>query len=26
LPQSAWATGVSLCSHGSLVRSSTQNR
>jgi hypothetical protein len=26
LPQSAWATGVSLCSHGALVRSSTQNR
>ncbi|NBP99379.1 MAG: hypothetical protein EBX47_08995 [Synechococcaceae bacterium WB8_1B_057] len=25
LPQSAWATGVSLCSHGILVRSSTQN-
>lgn len=25
LPQSAWATGVSLCSHGALVRSSTQN-
>lgn len=25
LPQSAWATGVSICSHGALVRSSTQN-